>query len=82
MNGSEGACWGSEGDLIAEQGGHCAAFNPACTPSPPLLLGLSVALPPSPGQGRQLFQEANFDKGSEQFNLEKNRRFTGLLSRP
>lgn len=32
MNGPEGACWGSEGDLIAEQRALCAAFNPACTP--------------------------------------------------
>lgn len=32
MDGPEGACWGSEGDLIEEQRGLCAAFNPACTP--------------------------------------------------
>lgn len=31
-NGPEGACWGSEGDLITEQRGLCVAFNPACTP--------------------------------------------------
>lgn len=66
MNRSEGACWGSEGDLIAEQGGHCAAFNPACTPSSTPLLGLSVAqpLPRTPGKGRPINSGGQFPKWS------------------